>query len=111
MKGVRHENEIYWSQDQLVERVRVASKKVAIAHAHFGQTLTSQFQQVRVNVDRRYVGSDFRDLQGKLAVARTQVYDLYAGSDTRSGEYAGRIRPQGFPPTGGRHFGAQEKAR
>jgi hypothetical protein len=66
---------------------------------------TNIFQQLMAGVMIRDPG----DLQGEPAVPRAQIDHLRALFQADSREHAGGIRPQSFPPTGGRHLGALKK--
>ncbi len=111
MKGIRHEYEIDRRGDERGDIIGVAGGEVAIRDAALAQTVAGHSQQVLVDVDRDHPPHDLGDLQREPAVTGAKVDDLHPRLDAHGADHAGRVGPQGLPPSGVRHLGPLEEAR
>ena len=68
MKRIRHENKVRWSS-QFRNVEGVTGDEVAICYSAFHQPMPRDFQQIRVNINRRNVPGNLCYLKGEPTIA------------------------------------------
>jgi hypothetical protein len=111
VKSIGHEYKVSWVWHQCRKLVSIAYDEIAIRQASFAQALTGHVRQKRIYVDGNDMTCNFGDLQRKPTITGAEINHNHPGRDADGREDPGRIRPQGFPPSGIGHFGALKKSR